>query len=45
MRIGMKPTPKQLLPIYRRNLAKYEAEGDAERVRVQRALIARLEAS
>lgn len=31
------------LAIYRANLAKYEAEGDAEKVAVQKRLIARLE--
>lgn len=36
--------PQQLLPIYRRNLSKYEAQGDEEKVRIQKALIARLEA-
>ena len=39
-----KPTTAEFLATLRRNLTKYEAEGDAERVRVQRALIARLEA-
>ena len=31
------------LAIYRRNLAQYEREGDAEKVRIQKALIARIE--
>ena len=39
----MKPTPDELLPIYRRSLAAYEADGDTERADVQRRLIARLE--
>lgn len=38
-----KPTPGELLVIYRRTLAKYETEGDGKAV-VQRRLIARLEA-
>ena len=33
-----------LLAIYRRNLARYEAESDAEKVAVERRLIARIEA-
>ena len=32
-----------LIPIYRRNLAKYEAQGDAEKVRIEKALIKRIE--
>ncbi|SCZ73367.1 hypothetical protein SAMN04488118_11710 [Epibacterium ulvae] len=31
------------IAIYRRNLVRYEQEGDAEKVEVQRRLIARLE--
>ena len=38
----MKPTTDELLVIYRRSLAKYEATGDAVAV-VQRRLIAQLE--
>ena len=41
---GMKPKPEELLVIYRRVLAKYEAEGDTERAEIQRRLIARKEA-
>lgn len=40
----MKPTRDQLIAIYRRSLARYEANGDVERVRIQRALIERQEA-
>lgn len=39
----MTPNPAKILPIYRANLARYEAAGDADRVRVQKSLIARLE--
>jgi len=39
----MKPTPEQLLPIYRHNLGLYQAAGNAERVRVQGLLIERFE--
>lgn len=38
-----RPT-RHLLPIYRRALAKYEAEGKAERAAIERRLIKRLEA-
>ena len=40
---GVKKSPAELLPRYRENLAKYEREGNDERVRIQRLLIARLE--
>ncbi|WP_375175503.1 hypothetical protein [Pseudooceanicola sp.] len=40
----MAATKDQILAIYRRNLERYEAEGDAEKVAVQRRLIARIEA-
>lgn len=39
----MKPKPEELLPIYRRQLAIYEEQGDEERIRIERALIAALE--
>lgn len=39
----MKPTPAELLPIYRANLAAYMREGDKGKVDVQRRLIKRLE--
>ncbi|WP_422050158.1 hypothetical protein [Shimia sp.] len=35
--------PAAKLAIYRRNLARYEAAGKAELVRIQTALIARIE--
>ena len=38
----MKPTIKQLLSIYRKNLARYEREGSPN-VEVQRRLVAKLE--
>lgn len=38
----MKPAAV-LLPIYRRNLAKFERAGDAEKVRIEKALIKRIE--
>lgn len=34
---------RRVLPIYRRNLEKYEADGDDEKADIQRRLIARLE--
>ena len=40
----MKPTPATLIAIYSANLAKYETDGDVERVRIQRELIAAQEA-
>ena len=43
MTSGVKKSPAELLPRYRENLAKYEREGNDERVRIQRLLIARLE--
>ena len=40
----MTPTQaRKVLPIYRRQLAQYEAEGDQERADIQRRLIAWLE--
>ena len=39
-----KPDPKHL-PIYRKKLAQYEAEGRTEQADIQRRLIARMEAS
>jgi len=42
----MKAKPdRKHMPIYRKNLAKYEAEGRTEQVAIQRRLIARMEAS
>ena len=38
-----KPSASQLLPIYRRNLERYETEGRDDDAAVQRRLIARLE--
>lgn len=38
-----KPTPAKLLPDYRASLARYVAEHDHERARVERLLIADLE--
>lgn len=38
-----RPDPKHS-PKYRENLTRYEAEGDEERARIQRALIKRMEA-
>ena len=40
----MKPTPEALIAIYSANLAKYEADGDVEKARIQRELIAAQEA-
>jgi len=40
----MKPTPEALIAIYTANLAIYEADGDVERVRIQREMIAGQEA-
>lgn len=37
-------TRAALLAIYRRNLRAYEAAGNAEKVEIQRRLIARIEA-
>ena len=39
----MKPLAEALLPIYRRNLEKYEAEGRQEQADIQRQMIADLE--
>ncbi|MGC0225134.1 hypothetical protein [Pseudooceanicola nitratireducens] len=33
----------ELVEIYKRNLARYEAEGDVEKAEVEKRLIARLE--
>ncbi len=41
----MKANAHKFLATYKRNLARYEAQGDADRVRVQKALIAKIEAS
>jgi len=40
----MKPTPKQLLRVYRRQLEVYVSEGRKKQAAIQRRLIARLEA-
>tara|TARA_R110000782_G_scaffold73440_1_gene146933 strand:- start:728 stop:862 length:135 start_codon:yes stop_codon:yes gene_type:complete len=39
----MKPTPENLIAIYTANLAKYVADGDVERARIQREMIANQE--
>jgi hypothetical protein len=35
---------EQKLEVYRKNLARYEADGDNEKAAIQRRLIARIEA-
>lgn len=40
----MKKSPEELLVYYRKALRKYEAEGNAEMIEIQKRLIARLEA-
>lgn len=40
-----KKSTQELLAIYRRVLARYEAEGQTERADIQKRLIARMEAA
>lgn len=44
-RMMVKPNKPTLLAIYRKTLARYEAEGDVARAEIQKRLIERLEAA